>query len=115
MKIFGHEYGFAYTVGAAEDIKRLTENSDGMTKTEVNAKAAMILSEWHERAESLRAQAEGREYIAAPLEKETIDHLTFAEFESLVDECSAVIDRDSTRTVEAEDAAPQKKTDAAAP
>lgn len=114
MKIFGHEYGFAYTVGAAEDFKNLSKDSAGMTKTEVNAKVAMILSEWHERAKSLRAQAEGREYIAAPLEKETIDHLTFAEFQALVDECDAAIKRDSACTVETEDAAPQKKTDAAA-
>lgn len=114
MKIFGHEYGFAFTVGADEEIRQLTGESRELPKAEVNARVAMILSDWHERAESLRAQAEGREYIPAPLEMETIKHLTYTEFNALVEACDAAIKRDSGRTVETENAVPEKKTDAAA-
>lgn len=111
MKIFGKEYGFAYTVGAYDEIKKLKEEHPEMQNVELNANVAIILSQWHERAESLRAQAEGREYVEAPLEMETIRMLTFTQLGELVNECDAAMKRDLTRTVETESGAPEKKTD----
>ena len=110
MKIFGREYGFAYTVGAYDEIKKLSEDCPNLPKLEMNTRVAVILSNWHERAESLRAAAEGREYTQAPLERETIDMLTFAEVGQLVAECEAAMARDLGRTVETEPAEAEKKT-----
>lgn len=110
MKIFGREYGFAYTVGAYDEIKKLSEDCPDLPKLEMNTRVAVILSNWHERAESLRAAAEGREYTPAPLERETIDMLTFAEVGQLVAECDAAMARDLGRTVETEPAEDEKKT-----
>lgn len=110
MKIFGREYGFAYTIGAYDEIKKLSEDCPDLPKLEINTRVAIILSKWHERAESLRAAAEGREYTPAPLERETIDMLTFAEVGQLVAECDAAMERDLGRTVETENAGDEKKT-----
>ena len=110
MKIFGKEYAFSYTVGAYDEIKKFKDEHPEMPNMELNAHAAIILSQWHERAESLRAQAEGRDYVEAPLEMETIRMLTFSQLDDLVEECDAAMKRDLRRTVEAESGEPQKKT-----
>ena len=128
MKILGKEYGLRYTVGAQEeilalcpekDITRLAEALYGESgeEKEVNRKAAqlpIILSDWHERTESLRAKAEGRAYMPAPLDWETIQFLTVEEFSSLMEEAFLAMSRDSGREVKTDNAVDEKKTDAAA-
>lgn len=125
MKIMGHEYKMLYTVGAQQelaelcpdnDIKRLKEILSGKAH-DVNQEAAkipIILSKWHERAECLTAQAEGREYAAAPLEWETVQFLTPQQFGELMAEAFTTMARDSGRSVEADGQNTQKKTEAAA-
>ena len=125
MEIMGREYKMLYTVGAQQelaelcpdnDLKRLREALSGKAH-DVNQEAAkipIILSEWHERAESLIAQAEGREYAAAPLEWETVQFLTPQQFGELMTEAFTTMARDSGRSVEADGQNTQKKTEAAA-
>ena len=125
MKIMGREYKMMYTVGAQQelaelcpdnDIKRLKEILSGKAH-DVNQEAAkipIILSKWHERAESLTAQAEGREYTAAPLEWETVQLLTPQQFGELMTEAFTTMAKDSGRSVEADGQNTQKKTEAAA-
>lgn len=114
MKIMGKEYGLRYTVGAQEEIAALKDDPE-LGKIKVTAQIPLILSKWHEKAESLLAKEEGREYEPQPLDYETVQHLTQLEFDELLRECERVRKRDSERTVE--EAAPaeaEKKTDEAA-
>lgn len=113
MKIFGHEYGLLYTVGAQEEIAALKDLKN-LDTSKIAGRIPVILSDWNEKAESLRAKQEGREYEPHPLTWETVRHLTPAEFDELLLECDRVRKRDTTRTVEADSAETEKKTDAAA-
>ena len=113
MKIMGHEYGLRYTVGAHEELAQLKEEGNIGTMKGA-AQIPCILSKWHEKAESLLAKEEGREYEPHPLDYETVQHMTQLEFDKLLKECDQVRKRDSRRTVEEAPAKPEKKTDAAA-
>lgn len=125
MKIYGHEYGMLYTVGAQQelaelcpdkDLKRLKEVTEGRINevTPEAAKIPMILSDWHERAKSLQAAAEGGTYTPAPLSWDVIQMLTVQEFGALMTEAFLTMSRDMGRTVEADGENTQKKTEAAA-
>lgn len=109
MKILGKEYGLLYTVGAQKQIADL-KNEPNPQQTAVAAKIPIILSEWHEKAESMKARAEGREYTQQPLTMEEIELLTIKELNELLKECDRVMARDCGRTVETDEA--EKKTDA---
>lgn len=109
MKILGKEYGLLYTVGAQKQIADL-KNEPNPQQTAVAAKIPLILSEWHEKAESMKARAEGREYTQQALTMEEIELLTIKELNELLAECDRVIARDCGRTVETDEV--QKKTDA---
>lgn len=111
MKILGKEYGLLYTVGAQKQIADL-KNEPNPQQTAVAAKIPLILSEWHEKAESMKARAEGREYTQQPLTMEEIELLTIKELNELLAECDRVMARDCGRTVETDEA--EKKTDAPA-
>lgn len=113
MKIFGHEYGLRYTIGAQEEISKLRD-ADNPYRSRGAAQIPIILSEWNERAESVLAKEEGQEYQPRALDYETVQLLTVKQLDELLEECQRVIDRDKTPTVETEDSAPEKKTDAAA-
>ena len=113
MKIMGKEYGLRYTVGAQEEIAALKDDPE-LGKIKVTAQIPLILSKWHEKAESLLAKEEGREYEPQPLDYETVQHLTQLEFDELLRECERVCKRDSQRTVEEAPAETEKKTDEAA-
>lgn len=113
MKIMGKEYGLRYTVGAQEEIAALKDDPE-LGKNKVTAQIPIILSKWNEKAESLLAKEEGREYEPQPLDYETIQHLTQLEFDELLRECERVRKRDSQRTVEEAPAEAEKKTDEAA-
>lgn len=113
MKIMGKEYGLRYTVGAQEEIAALKDDPE-LGKIKVTAQIPLILSKWHEKAESLLAKEEGREYEPQPLDYETIQHLTQLEFDELLKECERVRKRDSQRTVEEAPAMAEKKTGKAA-
>lgn len=125
MKIYGHEYGMLYTVGAQQelaelcpdnDLKRLKEVTQGKINevTPEAAKIPIILSDWHERAKSLEAAAEGNSYTPAPLSWDVIQMLTVQEFGVLMTEAFLCMSRDTGRTVEADGENTQKKTEAAA-
>lgn len=109
MKILGKEYGLRYTVGAQKQIADL-KNEPNPQQTAVAAKIPLILSEWNEKAESMKARAEGREYTQQPLTMEEIEMLTIKELNELLAECDRVMARDCGRTVETDEA--EKKTDA---
>lgn len=111
MKILGKEYGLLYTVGAQKQIADL-KNEPNPQQAAVAAKIPLILSEWHEKAESMKARAEGREYTQQPLTMEEIELLTIKELNELLAECDRVMVRDCGRTVETDEA--EKKTDAPA-
>lgn len=113
MKIMGHEYGLRYTVGAQEEISKLRDE-DNPHRFRGAAQIPVILSEWNERAESLLAKEEGREYEPRALDYETVRHLTVRELDELLKECRRVTDRDKTRTVEEEPVETEKKTKAGA-
>ena len=125
MEIYGHEYGMLYTVGAQQelaalcpdgDLSRLKEVMSGKTSkmTPEAAKIPMILSDWHERAKSLEAAAEGGSYTPAPLSWDVIQMLTVQQFGELIGEAFTCMARDMGRTVEADGENTQKKTEAAA-
>lgn len=109
MKILGKEYGLLYTVGAQKQIADL-KNEPNPQQTAVAAKIPLILSEWHEKAESMKARAEGREYTQQPLTMEEIELLTINELNELLMVCDRVMAHDCGRTVETDEA--EKKTDA---
>lgn len=113
MKIMGHEYGLRYTIGAQEEISKLRDE-DNPYRSRGAAQIPVILSEWNERAESMLAKEEGREYEPHPLDYETVKLLTVKELDELLEDCHRVIDRDKARTVEEEHAEAEKKTKAAA-
>ena len=120
MKVFGHEYGMLYSVGAqseiaklcpGEDLTNLLEALKGKTG-ERNGNAAeiiCILSRWHEKAEAFKASAEGREYEEKPITKELTELIDVDSFGALLSEAFAVMNGDSKKTVETEDVAPSKK------
>ena len=120
MKIFGHEYGMLYTVGAQSEIAKLCPGED-LTKLldalkgktgERNGNAAeivCILSRWHEKAEAFKASAEGRDYEEAPVTREILELIDVDSFGALLSEAFAVMNGDSEKTVETEDVAPSKK------
>lgn len=125
MKIFGHEYGMLYSVGAQQEIAalcpgkdiaklpealRATETESGAERT---ARLPLILSKWHERAESAAAKAEGREYAEKPLTWEQIELLDQDQFVELIAEAFTAMANGRQRSVEA-DAEPEKKTETTA-
>lgn len=125
MKIFDHEYGMRYTVGAQQELAALCPDGDLARLKEVTqgkisevtpeaAKIPMILSDWHERAKSLEAAAEGGSYTPAPLSWDVIQMLTVQQFGELMGEAFTCMARDMGRTVEADGENTQKKTEAAA-
>ena len=122
MKLFGREYGMLYSVGAQQEIAELCPENDltklsealggkAFERTAMAARIPMILSNWHERAESLIAREEGREYTPAPITWDLIALLSVEEFSALLTEAFKVMARDSGRSVEAD--AGEKKTEAA--
>lgn len=125
MEIFGNEYGMLYTVGAQQELAALCPDGDltrlkEVTKGKISevtpeaAKIPMILSDWHERAKSLEAAAEGGSYTPAPLSWDVIQMLTVQQFGELMGEAFTCMARDMGRTVEADGENAQKKTEAAA-
>lgn len=125
MNIYGHEYGMLYTVGAQQELAALCPDGDltrlkEVTKGKISevtpeaAKIPMILSDWHERAKSLEAAAEGGSYTPAPLSWDVIQLLSVQEFWTLMGEAFTCMARDMGRTVEADGVSTQKKTEAAA-
>lgn len=125
MEIYGHEYGMLYTVGAQQELAALCPDGDLARLKEVTqgkisevtpeaAKIPMILSDWHERAKSLEAAAEGSSYTPAPLSWDVIQMLTVQEFGELMGEAFLCMARDMGRMVEADSSGSQKKTEAAA-
>ena len=122
MKLFGREYGMLYSVGAQQEIAELCPENDltklsealggkAFERTEKAARIPMILSSWHERAESVMAKEEGREYKPSPITWDLIALLSVEEFSALLTEAFKVMARDSGRSVEAD--AGEKKTEAA--
>lgn len=102
-----------YSVGAQQEIAALCPDRDlsrlgelmsgkAVTATETGAKIPLILSDWFERAEALRAASEGRDYTMAPLSWELIEMLSVEQFNRLIAEALQAMARDSGRLVEAE-------------
>lgn len=125
MKIFGREYGMLYSVGAQQeiaelcperDIKRLGEYMRGKLSdaVEKQARIPIILSNWHEKAEAMKAAAEGREYVQQPLAWETVTMLGQEEFGALMGEAFAAMGAGQRRSVESDVPESEKKTESAA-
>lgn len=119
MRIYGIDYGFAYTVGAQAELARLCPDGDitrlgelyGGGAVDANrnlAETACILSAWHERAASYEAHQRGESYEAHPLTEEVVDLLTIEELASLSTEVFTAMTEGRRRTVEADDDAKKK-------
>ena len=109
MKIFGHEYGLLYSVGAMEELREHCPDHDlnklGRLLDEARGGKEMlcILSRWHEKAEAMNARLEGREYQEHPLEMELLDLVPMQDFNEMMGEAVAVMFRDREQTVETEE------------
>lgn len=113
MEIFGKSYGFRYTVGAEEEIRKLCPGEDlsklrdllrGKTPESLAAAAETmcILSRWEEKARRF----EDPEHREEPLTRELLALCTPAEFTQLLIEALQAIVRDRSASVEAQ---PEKK------
>lgn len=121
MEIFGHDYGLLYSVGAMEELKERCPDHDlnklGRLLDDAKGGKEMlcILSKWHEKAESMKARMEGREYQEHPLEMELLDLVNMQDFNELMGQAVAVMFRDRQQTVETEEPTKNgKKKEAAA-
>ena len=109
MEIFGHDYGLLYSVGAMEELKERCPDHDlnklGRLLDDAKGGKEMlcILSNWHEKAEAMKARLEGREYQEHPLEMELLDLVNMQDFNELMGQAVAVMFRDRKQTVETEE------------
>lgn len=115
MEIFGHDYGFLYSVGAqqemsdlcpGQDLTKLPALLDGTikAKTSVYMDLICILSKWHEKAEHARALAEGREYTEKPLTQDLLMVLDKDQFAAVQLAAFKTLQKGKEQTVEAESA-----------
>lgn len=117
MEIFGHEYGLLYSVGAMEDVKQICPEKDlnrlgEVPRLEGGKKLILILSKWHEKAEALMANMEGREYAQQPITEELLSYVPVDQMPDLINEALRVMGAHKTPTVEtAEPKSGKKKED----
>ena len=122
MKVFGHEYGLIYSVGAMGELKETCPDKDLNKLGELlntpdgGKKMLCIMSRWFEKAEAMQARLEGREYTEQPLREELLDLIPMQDFNELMNEAVSVMYRDRQATVETEepDKNRKKKEDPAA-
>lgn len=109
MKIFDHEYGLLYSVGAMDELKAQCPGQDlnnlgQLLDTPEGGKTMLcIMSRWHEKAEAMQAHVEGREYTERPLQPELLDFVPVQDFNEFMGEAVAVMFRDRQPTVETEE------------
>lgn len=113
MEIFGHEYGFLYSVGAQQEISDLCPEQD-LTKLAslldgtIKAKTAVymdlicILSKWYEKAAFAKALAEGREYAEKPLTRDLLMIMDQEQFAAVQLAAFQTLKKDKAQTVETE-------------
>jgi len=109
MKIFGHEYGLIYSVGAMGELKEQCPDKDlknlrQLLDTPEGGKQLLcIMSRWHEKAAAMQARLEGREYEEKPLQAELLDFVPVQDFNEMLAEAVDVMFRDRQATVETEE------------
>ncbi len=109
MKIFGHEYGLIYSVGAMGELKETCPDKDLNKLGELlntpdgGKKMLCIMSRWYEKAEAMQARLEGREYSEQPLQIEWLDFMPMQEFNEAISEAVDVMFSDRQATVETEE------------
>ena len=114
MEIFGREYGLLYSVGAMEDVRKICPDQDlnrlgEVPRLEGGMKLIIILSKWHEKAEALMANMEGREYVQQPITEELLSYVPVDKLPELISEALHVMGAQKAPSVETEEPKNGKK------